>query len=129
MAGWKVGAKQKPIPTSAMQASTAAGDDGHVHVAAQRVDQVVAADRQPVAVAGDHEHLQVGAGRGDARRDGWRTPVDRVEAERVHVVREAAGAADAGHEHQVLTGDTEVGHQALHVRRRCPSTVTMRVDR
>ena len=45
--------------------------DLQVHVAAQRVDQVVATDRQAVAVAGDDPHVEVGAGHGDAR---WRSP-------------------------------------------------------
>jgi hypothetical protein len=34
--------------------------DGEVDVAPQRVDQVVAADRQHVAVAADHPHVEVG---------------------------------------------------------------------
>jgi hypothetical protein len=33
--------------------------DRQVDVAPQRVDEVVAADRQPVAVTGDDEHLEV----------------------------------------------------------------------
>ena len=42
-------------------------DDVDVHVAADAVHQVIAADRQPVAVAGDHPDLQVGATRLQAR--------------------------------------------------------------
>ena len=41
--------------------------DVQVDVAAQRVDQVVAADRQRVAVTGDHPHRQVGPARRPAR--------------------------------------------------------------
>ena len=37
--------------------------DRHVHVAAQRVDQVVATDRQTVAVTGDDPDVEVGPGR------------------------------------------------------------------
>ena len=43
--------------------------DRHVDVAAQGVDEVVAADRQGVAVAGDDPHREVRAGGGDAGRD------------------------------------------------------------
>ena len=40
--------------------------DRHVHVAAQRVDEVVAADRQRVAVAGHDPHREVLTGGRDA---------------------------------------------------------------
>ena len=81
--------------------------DGEVHVAAQGVDQVVATDREPVAVAGDHPHVEVGPGHGEAGGHGGRPAVDGVHPVGVHVVREPARAADAGDEHGVL-------------RRRCP---------
>src|SRR6185437_10854179 len=87
--------------------------DLQVHVAAQRVDQVVAADGQCVAVAGDHPHAQVGAGGGQAGGDGGGASVDGVHPVGVHVVGEAAGAADPGDEHDVLPRDTQGGHQAL----------------
>ena len=45
--------------------------DGDVHVAAQGVDQVVAADRQRVAVAGDDPDVEVRAGWWPGR---WRWP-------------------------------------------------------
>src|SRR5215475_1220758 len=41
-------------------------------------------------------------------------PVDGVEAIGVHVVREAARAADARDEHDVFLGDAEIGHRLLH---------------
>ena len=87
--------------------------DRQVDVAAQGVDQVVAADRQAVAVAGDDPHVEVGAGDGDAGGDRRGATVDRVHPVGVHVVREAARAADAGDEHRVLGRDAELGHQLL----------------
>ena len=88
--------------------------DRHVDVAAQRVDQVVAADRERVAVAGDDPHREVLARGGQAGRNRGGTPVDRVHAVGVEVVREAAGAADAGDEHDVLAAQPEVGQEGLH---------------
>ena len=87
--------------------------DRQVDVAPQRVDEVVAADRQRVAVAGDHPHVEVGSGHGEAGGDGRRPPVDAVDAVGVHVVREAARAADARDEHDLLGLDAELGHQHL----------------
>jgi hypothetical protein len=52
--------------------------DLQVDVAAQRVDQVVAADRQRVAVTGDHPDGQVGPGGGEAGGDRRGAAVDRV---------------------------------------------------
>ena len=87
--------------------------DGEVDVAPQGVDQVVATDRQAIAVAGDHPHVEIGSSHGETGGDGRRAPVDAVHAVRVHVVREAAAAADAADEHRVLGGDAEIGHQLL----------------
>ena len=86
-----------------------------VEVAAQDVDEMVAADRERVAVAGHDPDRQLGARRFQAGRDRGRAAVDRMEAVRVHVVREAARAADAGKEDEVLARDAEVGEDALHL--------------
>ena len=88
--------------------------DLEVDVAAQRVDQVVAADRQRVAVTGDHPHRQVRPRRGEAGRDRRRPAVDRVHPVGVHVVREARRAADARDEDDVLPRQPELGHERLH---------------
>src|SRR5262249_10279840 len=50
----------------------------------------------------------------EAGRDRRRPPVDRVEAVGVHVVREAARAADPRDEHDVLPRDAEVRHHLLY---------------
>jgi hypothetical protein len=76
--------------------------DLDVHVPAQRMDQVVAADRQRVTVAGHDPDGQVRSGRGEARRDRRRASVDRVHPVGLHVVGEARGAADPGDEHDLL---------------------------
>ena len=47
-------------------------------------------------------------------RDRRRAAVDRVHPVRLHVVREARGAADPGDEDDVLARDPELGHEALH---------------
>ena len=88
--------------------------DLEVHVPAQRVDQVVAADRQRVAVAGHDPDGQVRTGHGQTGRDRRRAAVDRVHPVGLHVVREARGAADPGHEDDPLALQPELGHEALH---------------
>jgi len=47
-------------------------------------------------------HFELRTGHLEARRYRRRPPVDRVEAEGVHVVGETAGAADAGDHHELL---------------------------
>ena len=90
--------------------------DLHRHVAAQRVDQVVAADAQRVAVTGhDPDREVLARGRQPGRQRGP-APVDAVHPVRVHVVREAARAADAGHEHDPLGRDPELREEGLHGR-------------
>ena len=67
-------------------------DDVQIDVAADGMDEVVAADGQRVAVTRGYPHRQTRVGRLDARSHGVRTTVDRVEAERLHVVDEARRA-------------------------------------
>ena len=88
-------------------------DHRQVDVAAHRVQEVVAADRQRVAVARDHPDHEVRARGLEAGRERRRPPVDRVEPVGVHVVRQPAGAADARDEHDVLPRHAEVRHHLL----------------
>ena len=88
--------------------------DGDVDVAAQGVDEVVAADRQGVAVAGDDPHVEVGPGHGQPGGHRRGPAVDGVHAVGVHVIGEAGRAADAGHEDGVLAPHPELGHEHLH---------------
>ena len=88
-------------------------EDLQVHVATQRVDEVVPADRQRVAVARDHPDREIRPRHRESGRDRRRAAVDRVHPVGLHVVREARRAADAGHEHDPLALETELGHEAL----------------
>ena len=74
--------------------------DLEVDVAAERVDEVVAADRQRVPVAGHDPDVELRLRGREPGRDRGRAPVDAVEAVGVHVIREPAAAADARDEHQ-----------------------------
>src|SRR5699024_1461602 len=86
--------------------------DRDVDVAAQCMDQVVATDRQRVAVTGHHEHRQVVPGGRHPGGDGRGTAVDGVHPVAVHVVREPGGTPDPGHDHGVLASDPELRHEA-----------------
>src|SRR5262249_4764635 len=80
------------------------------------MDQMVAADGKRIAIARYHPHRQIGTGYLEAGRDRRGSAVDRVEAVRVHVVRKAARAADAGDEHEVLARHAELGQELLDLR-------------
>ena len=84
------------------------------HVAAQRVDEMVPADGQRVAVARDHPHVEIGPARRQPGGDRRGPPVDGVQAVGVHVVRETGGTPDAREEHGALPAHAEVGHHHLH---------------
>ncbi len=90
--------------------------DRHVHIAAQRVDEMIATDRQRVAVAGDHPDRQIGPGDRQTGGDGGRAAVDGVNTVGVQVVREPARASDPGNEHQILTAQPEFGQETAHGR-------------
>ncbi len=89
--------------------------DVDVEVAADAVHQVIAADRQPVAVAGDDPHRQIGPAGFQARGHGRRPAVDRVDAVGVHVIGKPAGAADAGDEHHLFRRHAERRQHLLHL--------------
>ena len=88
-------------------------DHLEIHVPAHRMQDVVSADRQRVAVARDHPTHQVWPGGLEAGRERRRATVDGVEAERVHVVGQAPRAADPADEDDVLARVPEVGHHLL----------------
>src|SRR5438876_528326 len=88
--------------------------DRHVHVPAEHVEHVVAADRQPVAVPRHDEHLEIRACQPEPGGDGRGAAVDGVEPVGVHVVRKPARAADPRDEDDVLLRDAEVRHRLLH---------------
>lgn len=73
---------------------------------------MVTTDRQRVAVTGHHPHRQVLTSQCQTGRDGRGTPVNRVHAIGVQVVREPAGAADTADEHDVLALEAKLGQEA-----------------
>ena len=77
------------------------------------MQDVIAANAEAVPVTGDDPDLNLGARGLEAGGDCGRAAVDAVEAVGVHVVGEAAAAADAGDEYNVLFGYIEVGHELL----------------
>ena len=87
--------------------------DREVDVAAQGVDQVVAADRQAVAVAGDHPHVEVGPGHGEAGGDGRGAAVDRCACRRCSCSTGTGSSSRCRDEHGVLGLHAELGHQHL----------------
>ncbi len=85
--------------------------DLDVDVAAQGVDQVVAADGERVAVAGHDPDAEVLAAGRETGRDGRGAAVDGVHPVGVEVVREPRAAADAGDEDGVLALDAQGGEE------------------
>ena len=90
-------------------------NDVQVHVAAHGVQQMVAADAQPVAVACNDKDRQFWARSLEASREGEGAAVDAVEAVSLHVVRKTAGAANAADEDNVFARDLELRQHLLHL--------------
>ena len=85
-------------------------DHVDVHVAADGMDEVVAADGQAVAVARNLPYGDVRVGHLEAGGDGRGAPVDGLHGVGVHIVRKAAGAADAGDDGRLVGRDADFGH-------------------
>src|SRR5262249_10517277 len=90
--------------------------DVDIEVAPDRVNKVIAADRQGVPIAGDYPPRQLRIRYLDAGGDRRGPAMNAMKAIGIHVVREAAGAADARYEDHVLAFDAELGHHFLHLR-------------
>ena len=88
----------------------------HVHVAPQAVHQVIPPNGKTVTIAGDHPDTELRPGQLEACGDSRCPAVDAVYAVGVHVIGEAAGAADAGDENQVLTRNPDLRQHLLHLR-------------
>ena len=85
-----------------------------VDVTAAGVDEVVTTDGGAVTVASDHPHTQFRVGQLHASGASGGTTVDAVEAVGVHIIREARGASDAGHHHDVFLLNAQLGKYVLH---------------
>src|SRR5262249_57870755 len=89
--------------------------DAEVEVAAEHVDQVIASDGERIAVARHDPYRELRPRDLEAGRDGGCATVDGMEAVGVDVVGEAARAADAGDEDEVLARHAELGQELLHL--------------
>ena len=88
--------------------------DLHVHVAPQRMDEVIAPDGERIAVTRHDPNVQVGPRRRDAGGDGRRASMNGMNAIGVHVVHEPSRAPDAGNEHDALGRNPQLGQEPLH---------------
>src|SRR3972149_4417660 len=80
-------APETVVPAEVLGAIAQDLDEGEAPVAERPDDQV--------AVAGDHDHVQVGTRELEPRREGERPALRRVERAKLHVADDPAGAADA----------------------------------
>src|ERR1039457_3818106 len=71
-------------------------------VLAGGVSEMVAADGKEVAVAPEHEYVQIGPGERNPTGERQRTTVNVVGAVGLHKIREPAGAANAGNGGKLL---------------------------
>ena len=78
-----------------------------VEIAPAGVDQMIAADRKTVAVAGNHDHFEVRPRELQAGGEGQRTAVGDVERIGIDIVAEPARAANARDENQPVLVDFE----------------------
>ncbi len=79
------------------------------------MDEVVATNGECVTIARDHPDHEIWPCTLEASCDRGGAPVDGVEAEGVHVVRQSAGAADPGDEDDFLLRDAKVWHGLLRL--------------
>src|SRR4029077_5303527 len=69
---------------------------GHVNVLARAVIEMIAADGEPVAVAAEQKHMEVGPGEANAGCERNGATVNVVDAVAVDEIGKARGATDPG---------------------------------
>ena len=89
-------------------------NDREIHVAPEGVEQVVAADGQGVAVAGDYPYMQVWPAHRDTGRDRRGPPVNGMDAVSVHIIGKTGTAPNARYEHGVFPAGSQLWHEHLH---------------
>src|SRR5580704_649640 len=78
------------------------------------MNRVIAADGKRIAIAGRNPNFKVRTNCLDASSDRGRAAVNRMKAKRIHVIREAARASDAGNHHEIFTFYPELRKNRLH---------------
>jgi hypothetical protein len=73
------------------------------------MQQMIAANRERIAVAGHDPDVELGIGELQPGGNGRRAPVNRVKAVALDVVRETRSAADAGNEYGLLGHGFDIG--------------------
>ena len=81
---------------------------GQLEIAPAGVDQMIAADGETVAVAGDDDDMQIGTRQREAGRIGQRPAVRHMESIGVDIGRQPPGAANAGDDREFVLVDAEI---------------------
>ena len=89
--------------------------DIQVKITAQNVQQMIAADREAVAVAGDDPHLQVRIGHLQTGSDGRRPAMDRVHPISFHVIGKTRGATNTGNDGHLVFIQAKLGKDVLNL--------------
>ena len=84
-----------------------------LNIPAQRMDEMIATNAQTIAVTSDEPNVQVGSGDLEASGNRRSTTMNGMKAIRIHVVREATRAADAGNENCLFFWNTELREDFL----------------
>src|SRR4029077_10730874 len=74
-------------------------------VSPEHVNRVIAADGERIAIPGRDPDFELWPDSLNTCSDGGRAAVNRVKAERVHVIGEAARAANAGDHYEIFSLD------------------------
>ncbi len=81
------------------------------------MDEVIPTNAQRIPVAGDHPHREVRASQLQACRHRRGSPMDRMHAIGVHVVRKAAGTSNPRNKDRLLGRDSNLWQDFLHLSR------------
>ena len=83
-------------------------------VPSQHVNRVVATDGQRIAVASRQPHFEFRMRDLDSGGYGRPAAMDRMEAERIHVIREAARTPNPGNDDKLFAGNPQLRENGLH---------------
>src|SRR5688572_4942965 len=79
------------------------------------MNSMVTTDTQSIPIACNDPHAQFGSGSLQSTGNCCSTAMDRVHTIRVHIIGEAAAAADTGNDYDVFLRNTQTRHNLLHL--------------
>jgi len=110
VAGWR---GWRGLPFGQAVGFVVHGYHSNIDIAQSGMDEVPGADAKQISVTADRDHGQVGTRHFQPLRHGQSPPMQAVETECLHKVRQTARTADTRHHYRLVGGEFHARHAVV----------------